>query len=1170
MDLQKKNDSYPDSSSSRNSKEKQISEEVINLPAEESQSADSYKRQLEAVCNNATVALFIMNDSQQCTYMNPAAEKLTGYTLAEVKGRILHDVVHHTRPDGSPFPLEECAIDRAFPANNQQQGEEVFVHKDGSFYSVAYTASPIREGADLVGTIIEVRDITKEKQIKKAREELDLAKTAFFSNVSHEFRTPLTLILGVIEEALADSEISEPDRQHWETVKRNSTRLLKLVNTLLDFSRIEAGRMQATYEPIDLAEYTRDLASLFQSAMNRAKLKFIVDIDPIREPVYVDPNMWEKIVLNLLSNALKFTFEGEIAISLKCRGSHVELGIRDTGIGIPQDELEQIFDRFHQVRGSRSRTHEGTGIGLALVKELIELHGGTIAVSSTVGAGTTFTISVPLGSAHLPSNRIHTHAPEVAPSRTAMAYVEDAMDWFAPATIDLTGVKTAVRNDSDRNEKQGRILIADDNADLRQYLVRILSDRWEVEAVADGLEAIEAIRNRLPDLVISDVMMPHLSGMELVERLRQEPQTRTLPIILLSARAGEEATAEGLAKGANDYLVKPFSARELIVRVAAQLEIARMRNEVTMEIETARASAEQMNNRLSELLAQQERYATQLGGLMRASLMINSTLSIDDILQVITEQARELIGAHQSVTSMTIDRNWKQAINSVSLSDKYAAWRDYQAPTDGSGIYALVCRDNRTMRMTQQELEAHQAWRGFGTEASNHPVMRGWLAAPLIGHKGQNLGLIQLSDKYYGEFTQEDEAILVQLAQMAAAAIQNAHMFQQVEQANHAKDEFLATVSHELRTPLNAILGWGRMLRTGRLNKDTFDRALETIERNAKAQAQLIEDLLDISRIISGKLRLDLRSVNLAGVIETAVDVVRPAADAKDIRLQVLLDPYTGPISGDPNRLQQVVWNLLSNAIKFTPKKGRVQIRLERVNSHIEIIVSDTGVGISPEVLPYIFERFRQADSSYTRQHGGLGLGLAIVRHLVELHGGSIDAYSDGEGQGATFTVKFPLLIIQNQERSQPEVVNRKHPLDEYEEVFECQPTLDGLNVLVVDDERDARELLIAVIGACGATVTAVASVSEALQALKHMQPDMLISDIEMPGEDGYSLMRKVRTLPEESGGKIPAIALTAHASTQDRLRSLKAGYQSHVAKPFEPTELIATIASLLGRSFDN
>jgi signal transduction histidine kinase/ActR/RegA family two-component response regulator len=383
------------------------------------------------------------------------------------------------------------------------------------------------------------------------------------------------------------------------------------------------------------------------------------------------------------------------------------------------------------------------------------------------------------------------------------------------------------------------------------------------------------------------------------------------------------------------------------------------------------------------------------------------------------------------------------------------------------------------------------------------------------------------------------------------------------EAADRAKDEFLAVLSHELRTPLNAVYGWARMLRTGQIQgTEPMSRALEVIERNANVQVQLVDDLLDVSRVITGKMRLDVRAVDLRTVVEAALDAVRPAADAKGIRLQAVLDPRAGPITGDPDRLQQVVWNLLINAVKFTPKGGRVQVHLQRINSHVEIVVSDTGQGIAADLLPVIFERFRQADSSSTRIHTGLGLGLALVKHLVELHGGSVVAQSTGEGHGATFVVKLPLTIANVPAGPVPRV----HPTAPSRESHPRGARLDGLRVLLVDDEPDAVDLATAILASAGAEVRTCRSAAEALDAVRGWRPDVLVSDIEMPEEDGYSLIRRVRALGADEGGKTPAVALTAYGRTQDRMQSLAAGYSMHVPKPVDPGELTTIIASLSAR----
>jgi signal transduction histidine kinase/ActR/RegA family two-component response regulator len=380
------------------------------------------------------------------------------------------------------------------------------------------------------------------------------------------------------------------------------------------------------------------------------------------------------------------------------------------------------------------------------------------------------------------------------------------------------------------------------------------------------------------------------------------------------------------------------------------------------------------------------------------------------------------------------------------------------------------------------------------------------------------------------------------------------------EDANRIRDEFLCTVSHELRTPLTAINGWAMMLRAGRLDATQADRALEAIVRSARTQNQLIDDLLDVSRIIAGMAPLNVAPLKLISVIEAAIETVRPAAEAKGIHLSELVDPTVETISGDSGRLQQVVWNLLSNAVKFTPNGGCVEVRVARVNSQVEIVVVDNGQGIKPEFLPYVFERFRQEDSGTNRQKGGLGLGLAIVRHIVELHGGTVRAASEGPGKGATFTVTLPIKVSLASPAETRDTVAARKP------AVEDTPSLTGVRALFVDDEADAREVIAMMLTESGAEVRTVVSATEALASCDEWRPDVLISDIGLPGEDGYMLIKKLRARESERGGHIPAIALTAYGRREDRLRALSVGYEQHLSKPIEPAELLAVVASLTNR----
>ncbi|MFL6254499.1 MAG: ATP-binding protein [Pyrinomonadaceae bacterium] len=451
------------------------------------------------------------------------------------------------------------------------------------------------------------------------------------------------------------------------------------------------------------------------------------------------------------------------------------------------------------------------------------------------------------------------------------------------------------------------------------------------------------------------------------------------------------------------------------------------------------------------------------------------------------------------------------------------------------------------------------------TVAGNHDYaqMQQSVRISPLTHEGSVIGTLTIVDDVTERVAREAE-LQAQLEARSRLLASEKAAREVAEDANRLKDEFLATISHELRTPLTAIIGWSNMLRAGKLDEQTATRAVEIIYRNAQSQNQLTADLLDVSRIISGKLRLDVRTIDLPQIVEAALDAVQPAAEAKGIRLQSMIDPHAGPISGDADRLQQIIWNLLTNAVKFTSKGGRVQIKLARVDSHVEITVSDTGAGINADFLPYVFDRFRQADATIARFHGGLGLGLSIVRQLTELHGGTARVESEGEGKGATFTISLPFMAVKS---AQGELEHVHPASSDNIAALDCPPTLEGLRVLVVDDELDTCELLRTVLAHCGSEVTTASSVAEALEALERVRPSVVISDLGMPGEDGYSLITKIRALPAERGGQTPAAALTAYARVEDRLRVLRSGFQIHLPKPVEPAELVAVVANLAGRT---
>ena len=592
---------------------------------------------------------------------------------------------------------------------------------------------------------------------------------------------------------------------------------------------------------------------------------------------------------------------------------------------------------------------------------------------------------------------------------------------------------------------------------------------------------------------------------------------------------------------------------------------------------SARKSAEETLREQAEAL----RTLNEVGKVISAELDLHKTV------QAVTDAATELTGARfgSFFYNVLTDEGASYMLFTLAGVPR-EAFEHFPMPRS-TDLFGPTFRGEGVVRIGNVKKDSRYGKNSpyYGMPEGHLPVTS-YLAVPVVSRSGEVLGGLFFGHPAPDVFTERDEIVVTGLASQAAVAMDNARLYEaakraraeaekaaadnerlykQAEESSRLKEEFLATISHELRTPLSAILGWARMLRMGQLSEENAAKALDTIERNARAQAQLVDDLLDVSRIITGKLRMDVQPADPNSFIDAAVEAVRPAADAKGVRVQKVIDTGAISIPGDPVRLQQVVWNLLSNAIKFTPRGGRVQIRSERVNSHLEIVVSDTGQGIAPDFLPHVFDRFRQADQKTSRQHGGMGLGLAIVRHLVEMHGGTVRAMSDGEGHGSTFTVMLPISPVYSVDpsggRVHPAARDLLPPLDD-----ECGDNLNGLRILVVDDEADTRELLKQGLEYCGAEVKIVGSAAEALNAVIATVPDILISDIGMPGVDGYDLIRQVRGLPPNRGGKIPAIALTAYTRTEDRLHSLRAGYDMHVPKPVELAELVAVAATVVRR----
>jgi signal transduction histidine kinase/DNA-binding response OmpR family regulator len=729
------------------------------------------------------------------------------------------------------------------------------------------------------------------------------------------------------------------------------------------------------------------------------------------------------------------------------------------------------------------------------------------------------------------------------------------------------------------------ILLVDDNPSNLLSLEAILQapDRNLVRA-SSGDEALRYLLDCDVAVILLDVYMPGINGLETAALIRGRERSRDIPIIFLTADStGSTLVSKGYSLGAVDYIVKPVEPDILKSKVAVFVELFKK----TEEIKQQAALLHEKNIELENANLQRLSMLIELGQHLTAER------DPVQLLEKFCHAARKIVGAKYAAVGM-LDAGGNALRHFLTSGfDLAPDSNPSEATPVGQEILDVLLVKRRPLRLTQTDMVSS----ALNFLPQGRPDNSS-LLAPILS-PSQVQGWLYLADKIdEEEFSEADERLAGTLTSQVAVAYANARLYAEAqhhaaelqqevterkqaekerskllireqaaraeaEAANRTKDEFLATLSHELRTPLTAVLGWAHLLRSGKLTDETAAGALETIERNARAQSQLIDDLLDVSRIITGKLNLETRPIELAPIVEAAINSVRPAAQAKNIQLQAELNPATGLVAGDASRLQQVVWNLFSNSIKFTPRNGQVNVRLKRSNSHAEIMVSDTGQGISQEFLPHVFDRFRQADGTTTRTHGGLGLGLAIVRHLVELHGGTVRADSPGAGQGATFTVNLP-LINSGMDDSEAE---RAHSAPVEVEAPVLNSLLDGLRVLVVDDEVDTCDLVAAVLARGGAEVRTAATAAEALEALERWIPDVLISDIGMPFEDGYTLIKKVRELDAKQPGWIPALALTAYASVEDRMRALSAGFQMHMTKPLDPNELLTVVATLGGRS---
>jgi PAS domain S-box-containing protein len=959
--------------------------------------------------------------------------------------------------------------------------------------------------ARISAAITNARAYEEERRRAEALTELDRAKTAFFSNVSHEFRTPLTLMIGPLEDLLASSDSALPEAvaATLDVAHRNSLRLLKLVNTLLDFSRIEAGRIDANYEPTDLAASTAELASVFRSAIEKADLRLVVDCAPLPHPVYVDRDMWEKIVLNLLSNAFKYTFEGAITVGLRWRGERVELCIADTGIGIPERDLPRVFERFHRVKDARGRTHEGTGIGLALVQELARLHGGAVSVQSKEGRGSTFVVSIRTGTEHLAPDRISTPRDLSSTRAGSSPYVDEALRWLpTPDDQPVAAAESVIDpaegiNFTAASGAPARVLLADDNADMRNYLSRILGQRYRIEAVSDGTTALERIRADPPDLVMTDVMMPGLDGFGLLNAIRADERSRAVPVILLSARAGEEARIEGLRAGADEYMVKPFSARELLARVDSQLELARVRRE-----------AEQA------LRYRSEQHETLLNQAPLGVYVVDADFRIREANPV----ARPVFG---DIPGGVIGRNFGEIVHML--------WETPHADE--------LVRIFRTTLATGEPYVAPE-WVRFRIDRR------------VTEYYEWRVDRITLPDGHHGLV-----CYFRDISAQIQARLTIAESERQLREADRRKDEFLALLAHELRNPLAPIRTGLELIRVKGDTPDAVRRVRSMMERQVGQMVRLIDELLDVSRITSGKMVLKKAPTAFTALVQSAIDAQRAALDAANLELTVQLPERACIVDVDPTRLVQVLSNVIHNAVKFTPPKGEIRVSStilanESGARELIITVSDTGIGISREMLPRVFELFTQGEQPAEGPQSGLGIGLALARRLVEMHGGRIDAHSEGPGRGSAFVIRLP---VTDSAAVGPRALRaRLRPI--------------RTRVVIIDDNHDAAETMAMLIQEFGGSARIAHAAVSGLETVKEFQPDVVFLDIGMPGIDGYETCRRIRR--ERTERPIFVVAVTGWGQSQDKQRALDAGFDAHLTKPVDPAvveELLA--ANVMGNS---
>ena len=1109
----------------------------------------------------------------------------------------------------------------------------------------------------IAAAIANARAYEEERRRAEALAELDRAKTAFFSNVSHEFRTPLALILGPLEELLAarDPTLSKQSRGQLEIIRHSGLRLLKLVNTLLDFARIEAGRLTANFELTEIGGYTAELASVFRSAVEKAGLRLTIDCESIAAPVYVDRDMWEKIVFNLLSNAFKYTLDGEIAVKLRQERRAVVLNVRDTGTGIPEADLPLVFDRFHRVQGARGRTHEGTGIGLALVQELVRLHAGSVNAESAPGRGSTFTVRLPVGREHLPLERIKPVEQHASTALGAAPYLEEALGWLPAAEDAAQSLQELLIGKAAELPAAGaaarqRVLVVEDNADMRDYVRRLLAPRYETATAADGEEALAAIRRERPDLILSDVMMPKLDGFGLLRALRSDPALRDLPVVMLSARAGEEASVEGLEAGADDYLVKPFSARELLARIRSNLEMARVRREAARRERELRSQADDLRERalreselqfrdLADLIPQLAWMARPDGrsywfnrrwyeytGKSPAEMEGLGWQSVHDpaVLPQVMErwqaslasgtpfemvfplrgadgrfrpfltrvapvrdasgQVVRWLGTNTDISAQLQAEETLRRANELlaeRVSERTAELRAsegrFRMLVEGVVDYAIFLLDERgyvtnwntgaqrikgysaveiigrhfSLFYTEEDRADGLPERALATAAQAGKIeMEGWR----VRKDGQRFWAHIVIDAI-----RDGEGQLIGFAKITRDMTERRAVEEQLRQAQkmEAIGQLTGGVAHDFNNLLTVIYGnLETLLRRLSADQGELRRFAEGASRGAERAAQLTHRLLAFSR----RQPLEPKPVSLNRSVAGATELLRRTL-GESVTIETVLGAGLWWTQVDPNQLENVLLNLAVNARDAMPDGGKLTIETANTfldesyvatqgdvapGQYVMLAVSDTGTGMSRDVLARAFEPFFT-----TKAPGmGTGLGLSQVYGFMKQSGGHVKLYSE-VGEGTTVKLYLPRLATGPAAAEESET--GAIPMGQ-----------KGETILVVEDDDDVREHSVEILRELGYRVLSAPNGAAALRMLKAgPQIRMLFTDVGLPG--GLN----GRQLADEARRLVPALrVLFTSGYARDAIvhhGKLDPGVDL-VVKPFTYAGLAAKIRLVLDR----